>query len=154
MAVYTFPAFAERLLGVGEEVAHLSRPSIEQASLLMKRNILAAAPSRLRGVGKKGAKLGVGYTITEGLASSESVVRSRGPWQLIERDTKKHDIPGQKTKRGKRRGLPVVNGNPYSIVHHPGTHGKHIFEKAVFATMPQVNALFAEEMAAVLRSAL
>ncbi len=105
---------------------------------------------RLRGVGKKGARVGVKYTLFEG-ASPTAIVQATGPLQLIERDTKPHLIPrvtgsrrlrtasGRLSKKRESTGRNV-NGttvlffnNRYVTgpIGHPGTRGKHPFEKGV-----------------------
>lgn len=84
---------------------------------------------RLSGVGKKGANVSVvafprGDTV---------VVKMNGPAHLIERDTKAHQIP--KTRKRSRRGRPnaLRIGNQWVTgpISHPGTEGKHPFERGV-----------------------
>jgi hypothetical protein len=94
-----------------------------------------AAPNLvLRGVGKKGAKLGVRYTVL----NTTAIVRATGPLHLVERDTKPHVI-GPKSRKGKRRGaVRLPDGQFRGVIHHPGTKGKHPWAKGAEAARPIV----------------
>lgn len=130
----------------------------EAAALLIKSNIVAIAPKRLKGVGKRGAKLGVRYNIGHYEAAAKALIYATGPFQLVERDTKAHAIP-----RANRRNRTVVH-LPYSVqtvshasgttavatVHHPGTKGKHPFEKGALAAMPLIGPLYDSRLALVM----
>ncbi len=141
--------------------------------------------SKLRGVGKfnggsrTGARVGVTSKIlTSSLASASGIVQGTGPLQLIERDTSEHDIPRTAgSRRGRtasgrlshkrvatgttssgRRPLLIggIGGNwVMGPVRHPGTTGKHPFERGVNAVEFQAHiaavAEVSSSIAAVLR---
>lgn len=108
---------------------------------------------KLRGVGKRGSRVGVRYTIQASTERPSAVVQATGPLQLIERDTKAHNIPktegsrrlrtqagrlskkreatGRNTSRSARRVLKIGERYVTGPVRHPGTRGKHPFERGV-----------------------
>lgn len=105
------------------------------------------AGSKLRNVGKRGSVVGVKLTVN----SSTATVQATGPLQIIERDTREHTIPRttltrrQRTKSGRASRKREATGRnstgrvPLKIngdwvlgpVTHPGTKGKHPFERGV-----------------------
>lgn len=100
-----------------------------------------ASSGRLSGVGKSGARVDVRY---QQAPSGDYLVQAVGPYQLIERDTHGHRIPktldqtnSKRQARQRRAGFrgrkPLhIPGIGYrTSVHHPGTRGKHPFERAV-----------------------
>ncbi len=103
------------------------------------RGEIAAATkgsSRLSGVGRKGVKVGAGYDV-KGTANPTAIVQARGPLQLIERNTKAHPI--RPRRRGGRLALGSESrgfGPVASVADHPGTTGKHPFEKGVVRGVP------------------
>lgn len=108
---------------------------------------------RLSGVGKNGARVGV-RTVFNG--SRSAIVQATGPLQLIERDTSAHAIPRVTSSRRLRtaagrlshkrestgralsgRTILVINGSVITgPVQHPGTTGKHPFERGADAAAP------------------
>jgi hypothetical protein len=111
------------------------------AAQATKQTIQATSPSRLRGVGKRGARLNVRYTLTTTADNPAALVFATGPWQLIERDTKPHDIPKVRGKRARRR-YAVIDGHPYARAHHPGTRGQHPWAKGVEIAKPVIGRVF------------
>lgn len=112
---------------------------------------------KLRNVGKRGSRVGVKMTLN----GNSATVQATGPLQIVERDTKDHDIPQTRlTRRGRTAAgrlshkrvatgrtssgnkLLVINGNIITgPVRHPGTKGKHPFERAADAAeIPARNA--------------
>lgn len=122
-------------------------------------NTKEAAPNLRLKVGRKGRKIGVTY---KPLGVASYIVQATGPYQLIERDTEDHTIPrrragneyGRAKKSGKRRVyrkgitiyIPGIGWRKYA--HHPGTSGKHPFERAVRAFAPLMTKIAKEEIAA------
>lgn len=124
---------------------------------------------RLRNVGKRGARVGV--RLQKG--SKSTVVQATGPLQLIERDTRAHTIPRTVGTRRLRtaagrlshqrestgrvlsgRKILVINGSIVTgPVNHPGTTGKHPFDKGVAAAEPAAlqaaHNIFAKSLASV-----
>lgn len=126
----------------------------------IRSSIAAVAPSgRLRGVGKwnggnrPGARIGVTTKFRGSAQVAKAFVQATGPIQLIEKDTAAHDIPrttgsrslrtptGRLSKRRESTGVALsgrkilnIGGVPVmGPVHHPGTKGKHPFERGVNA---------------------
>jgi hypothetical protein len=131
------------------ELRTLERRTVQIAALAVKTSVTAQMAAagvqngKLRGVGKKGAKVGVRYD----LLGNTALVRATGPFHLLERDTKPHRIGQQKSLSG----LPLVNASGqdirkrYAVIpgvgvrawaNHPGTKGKHPWEKGVIGAVP------------------
>jgi hypothetical protein len=147
---------AKRLTKVAKEVSGAERPAVNKASLVLKksveRELLKVAPSRrLKGVGRKGARVGVRYDI-KGKRNFSSIVRATGPMHLIERSTRPHVITAGERERlpGLRRGaggrfvsnrrrgvLRTANGMFRRSVRHPGTRGRYPFAKGIKAGKPE-----------------
>ncbi len=159
---------------VGKDVEYAAT---EQAALLVKKHVLALTPGRLSGVGKSGAKLGVRYNIGKYEGRSKALVFATGPFHLIERNTRPHAIPklagsntrttGRKIRAKKGRlfgpafgGLsrkaldkkPLkLGGSTYRAhVHHPGTKGKHPWERGVAIAAPKIPDLYQNALHLVL----
>lgn len=117
------------------ELERSQRVALTAASFELKRSVEQRLPAskRLRGVGKKGARIGVRYDIeTDGRA----VVKAIGPLHLLERDTKAHEIKPKSSGRGSNRkqrkgAVRLANGEFRASVQHPGTKGQHPFEKGI-----------------------
>lgn len=127
--------FAGKCARAAEASRNSAKLGTEAAALATKRAILAVSPSRLRNVGKKGSKLGVRYTVSDTAEGSSALVFATGPFQLIERNTKAHMIPRQRSK-GRRRVIVIPGVGVRAFAHHPGTKGQHPFEKGVAAAFP------------------
>jgi hypothetical protein len=87
---------------------------------------------KLRGVGKKGAKIGVRYD----LVGETALVRATGPFHLIERDTKAHREPKVRGSRARKRLLVIPGVGVRASANHPGTKGKHPWAKGVLVAVP------------------
>jgi len=124
---------------------------VREASLATKASIKAIAPARLRGVGKKGQKLDVGFNMIGRGESAQSLIFARGPWQLIERDTAAHRIPRERGKRARMRYAVIPGVGVRAWAHHPGTKGQHPWAKGVAAAKPVVARLFASRSELVIR---
>lgn len=106
----------------------------------------AAAPGGvLIGVSRKGARVGV---VVQESRNGDWLVKVTGPYQLIERNTRAHREPAAGRRRRKAMLIPGIGYR--RSVHHPGTRGKHPFERAVDAYGPQVPAVFDREVAAAM----
>lgn len=111
----------------------------------MKVSVVAelGGVTRLRGVGKSGARIGVRYD----QRNKDVEVRMTGPAHLIERDTKPHPIGPRKKK-----ALTLAGGQVRSFVgDHPGTKGKHPFEKGVNRVLPRLTAIVLAEQVKSMR---
>jgi hypothetical protein len=92
-----------------------------------RRNTRRIATSgKLSGVGRSGTRVDVRY---DAAPSGDYLVHAVGPYQLIERDTHGHRIPRARGRRARVLHIPGVGYR--RSVHHPGTKGKHPFERAV-----------------------
>lgn len=131
-------------------VERMAFDCVNEAALVIKTTVLAGSPSRLSGVGKKGAKLNVRYDI-KGAKNPTALVRATGPWPLIERDTKPHDIPKARGKRGQVRPLLIGDQWVEGPVHHPGTKGQHPFAKGVEKSLPLVHKIFEKQFSSTVR---
>lgn len=127
---------------LADALPNASVRAVEAAGMTVKRSVQAALASggvsggRLRGVGTKGGRVGVRYDLkTANRANPAVLIRATGQMQLIENDTRPHEIT-PRARRGKR-ALSTPYG-PVASVQHPGTHGKRPFEKGVLAAMPLV----------------
>lgn len=134
----SIPVFLEKTARVGTELRRLERNMVLVAAQTVKTSVrsqLAAAGvenGKLRGVGKKGAKVGVRYDIL----GDKALVRATGPFQLIERDTKAHRIPKVRGARARKRVVVIPGVGVRAWANHPGTKGKHLWAKGVVAAVP------------------
>lgn len=147
----------ERRMGTlsSELSASIPREIITETAKIYKGVIKSSIDSvtnggRLRNVGRSGSRVGVRYTLFDG---NRAIVQATGPLQIIERDTKAHTIPrtagtrrlrtaaGRLSRKRESTGsvlsgrkVLVINGTPVmGPVNHPGTRGKHPFERGVAA---------------------
>lgn len=133
------------------ELRDVPKEAVGAAALHVKKTVLAVAPARLRGVGKRGAKLGVNYRIgTSADGDTSARVRAEGPWQLIEHDTQRHRIPKDRS-RGRKRVAVVPGYGPRSRVDHPGTKAQRPWAKGVALATPRVQAEFRATLPTALR---
>jgi hypothetical protein len=134
----TILRFLEKTAKMEGELHTLEHRTVEIAALAVKTSVTAAMAAagvnngKLRGVGKKGAKVGVRYDV----AGNTALVRATGPFQLIERDTKDHRIPKMRGSRAKKRVVVIPGVGVRAWANHPGTKGKHPWEKGVIAAVP------------------
>lgn len=127
-------------------------------ALHLKRGVEARLPKdrNLQGVGKKGANVGVGFKMT---SDTEALLTAKGPMQLIERDTKAHTIQpvsrGRGAKRKQRNGVLLLpDGQFRGAVKHPGTKGKHVFEKGVDDGRPKALKAMADPIGDAIKRGL
>lgn len=131
--------FTGKIEKTATNVAAAKRPAMNAAALAAKTEMQRGAPTFLRGVGRKGAKIGVRYTL---FGDNKAVVRWYGPAHLLNNPTKPHTITpkGRRGRRGGKRAL-VINGQPVARAQHPGTRGRGFFQKSKpRATREAVNA--------------
>lgn len=134
---------------------------LERARVRGTRNAALAVASRVRaetakaapagvlsGVGKAGAVVGVK---AEPIRGDGMIVKVTGPYQLIERDTAEHLEP-RPSKLGKTAlNIPGVGYRRFA--KHPGTKGKHPFERAVDGAASSVPAEYQKEVQAAVQRA-
>jgi hypothetical protein len=179
MSASTTPkALARDLAQAARNLKVANTEGVNDAALFVKKAMLAAAvmdaggDMRLSNVGKNGARLSVGYTVTAGKA----LVFARGPWGLPEFGASPHLITskqgGSRSRRArvlggeastKRRGKATV-GSVIGIgpvfgkratgainisgvgwrkyARHPGTKGKGSWDKQA----NRINPLLAKKL--------
>lgn len=132
-----FAAFQKNLVGA-------QRDGVRAGALLVttsvRRELARAAPSgRLSGVGRRGARLSVGFDAPRSTSNPVALVRARGPWQLIENRTRAHTIVAKRRRRAQtRRAAVLTPAGPRASVNHPGTRGKHPWERGVRVAEPRI----------------
>lgn len=129
--------FVGSIRGAAEGIGTSNRAALEVVAAAAKVTLLAApgAPKFLRGVGTKGAKTGVGYSVY-GQTNAFASVKWRGPAHLVNNPTAPHYVIPRR-----KRALKFPNGEFAMVVEHPGTKGKHFFEvgrEVVKRTAPEI----------------
>lgn len=117
------------------ETAGLNKAALFTKTVINKEIERVAPGRRMRGVGRRGARVGAGYTVRGHTAT----ISARGPLHLLERGTKPHEITPK--KRGKKKAVVTPYGPRRRIVH-PGTRGKHPWRKGVEKARPLVPKVF------------
>lgn len=121
-----------------------SKAIVTEIALAAKTDQMTAARAagvgeRLRGVGKRGAKVSVGFETIGNFANPAAIVKWRGPIQLVNDPTSSH-IETPRKRRGAKATLKLPDGFRREI-HHPGTTGKHFFEAGVEVTKAKAPAV-------------
>jgi hypothetical protein len=98
---------------------------------------------RLSGVGRRGARVGAKFTVGGG-SDPTAIIRATGPLHLIERDTDPHGI--RPKRRSKAKALRLANGMVRASANHPGTRGKHPWQKGLNRTRPGTRKVFTDEI--------
>lgn len=119
--------------------------AVNKAALMTKTTVLAFLTTAtggdrvLSGVGRNGAKLGVSYNTRGFYGNPTALVRATGKaFPLIERDTK----TGVRNRRRRSRRSALTAQGPQMGYYHPGTKGKHPFERGVNAAEPYTMGVF------------
>ena len=131
-----------KLNGLADAYEDLPKAQVAESSLIVKKSVQVFMPARLRGAGKRGAKLTVRYNEGVYPDGAKSLVYVTGPAQLIERDTQPHLIPRQRGARARQRYAVIPGVGVRAFANHPGTKGKHPWAKGVEAAMPRVRRVF------------
>jgi hypothetical protein len=162
---------AQRAARLSSELQSGPTKAVNAAAFTVKSSVagfLGGNSITLSGVGKKGAKIGVRYTI-RGTRNPTALVFATGPFHLIERDTKPHVIIGYSIGRlgkgkgsrskaarhaakqdlynalfGGQGGRMQIGGDEWRTgpFNHPGSTGKHPFERGVNAARPNVQRIY------------
>lgn len=130
MVAHSAEAVAKRMNAVAGAARKAQKISVQRAALVMKTVHLAglnadAPGGRLRNVGRKGAKLGVKYTMHGATGHASAIVEATGAWPILNNPTKPHEI---RSKKGKT--LRLGDGLFRASAQHPGTKGKRTWQKA------------------------
>lgn len=140
---------ARKLRQAGGAIDGAAKDGVGKAALLVKTSVLGelGGRTRLRGVGKKGAKIGVRYDI-KGTGNPTALVRATGPFHLIERDTRPHDV----SPKGKRKAINIPGIGPKAYATRAGgSKGRHPWEKGVNRALPIIPRVMMEEQSRSLR---
>lgn len=153
----TLKQFAARAGNLGPDLQANLRRGINAAALHTKRSIEAEmgaagiSGGRLRGVGTKGARIGVRYDV-KGTDNPVALVRATGPFHLIERSTRPHRITPKSRRRGQRKRAVAIPGvGPRASAQHPGTKAKAVFSKGVERAQPGVRRIVGESVMKAIR---
>lgn len=146
--------FVKHCETVGRKSQQLNTRVIEQTALQAKTIVLNAARSdvpslRLSHFGRKGVRLGVRYQAEKAAAATYGYNAARvvrpfppGPWGLLEKGAKEHEIrPRRRNRRGflgnKDGGFAAVGGVP-----HPAQSAKRTWSKGADLAVARGAALF------------
>lgn len=140
--------FAEKVARFGPNIEMAQSRAVGKACMFAKRSILAAAPAKLSGVGKKGGvKLGVRYDVKTFGSHVVGMVRAvpPGPWAIIERGRKGgYDIPRAR-KRGGGKVLHFADGGFARSVKGGPMKGKRPFAKGAVAAEQYTKQVYRNE---------
>lgn len=154
----TTPAqFAAKMSRLAAELPRDTEATTREAATFVKTTALAelrrVAPRQRLNAGR----LNVRYDVRTG-TNPVALVKAVGPWQLIENDTRPHRIVsrysgGTRSRRAQtgvfgpirpgsiRGGRRAVVLTPYGYrryARHPGTRGKHPWQKAMNRATPRI----------------
>lgn len=113
--------FGRRLGRLATHAGARNETAIAKAALVVKEAVVAQmhGVTRLRGVGRRGARIGVRYTITGTGGEAMARIKATGPFHLLERPTRAHDI-----LPATRQALKI--GDQFAAyAHSSGTRGKY-----------------------------
>ncbi len=147
---YTPEEASRRLAGFAGKLQAVQRAAVEAAALEVTRSIRSevghavGGDMRMSGVGRRGAKVGAFYNLL-GHKNPTAMILARGPLHLVERDTKPHRIPKQRDRRARTRRVNIPGVGWRMSANHPGTRGKHPFERGAEKGVPRATRAFAAE---------
>lgn len=160
----TLTQFGARMQESRALIFEAQRVSVSKSAVLVKKSVQAqlrsAAPhGTIKGRGKRPGRIGVRFDLRLAGSQPAAQVYATGPFQLIERDTKAHREPAQQAtgsrKRFRKRKVLNIPGIGYRAhAQHPGTKGKHPFQKGVDVAAPLVPRTFQTELDRQLRKAI
>lgn len=135
MGVYTLEEFVGKIGELMAAELQVAREGTALAVPVVEASIRATSPSVLRGYhGRGSGTLGLRHVIH----GEEAEIIGIGPWALIERNTRPHGEP---------KALDGVVVTPYGVfshVQHPGTQGKHVFQRGSEISVPAVERVYGE----------
>jgi hypothetical protein len=146
----------------GAQAQGVRRAAVYATTMIRNEIRSATGDMRLSGVGRKGARVGARFDV-KGTRNPTALIRATGPLHLIERDTGPHSIypkgqtfattrKGNVRRRGTSRALKIGEGYA-AYAEHPGTRGKHPFQKGVAKAAPETPRIFQREVRAAIAKA-
>lgn len=132
--------FAVKMHRAAGNIQQAPRGIVERGAITLKRSVQGtlalAAPSGRLNVGKRGQRVGVRYDL---IPPASAKVFMFGPAHLLESDTKAHPIPRQTLRRRRKpRRLSIPGIGVRMSAMHPGTKGKHPWERGISFGLPKV----------------
>lgn len=133
--------FTGKLDKLATEMANVQAP-LEATAFRGKQIFLAAAASAgvlgAKPAGKRkliGARYDTKNRKSNTLGEGQVVITYTGPAHLVNNPTRAHVIlprrrPGVRTRRKQAARALTINGDLRARANHPGTRGKHFYEKA------------------------
>jgi len=147
------------LVSGGRGITRANRVGVEKACLagknVMLANMTAAlGGTRMSGVGRKGAKVGVRYDV-RGYQNPVGIIKYVGPVHLVNSDRRAYDIlprNSQTTAKGNRRrgakALAATGFGPYGKVHMKAKAGKNFTDRAETIVLAQSKRIIDKEIQA------
>lgn len=128
--------------------AVVAAANVYKASVLLQAAKDVGADRRMSNWGRKGVKLGAGYTVRESGAKTTAVLTPRpaGVWSALSTGTAPHDIypganrPGRRRRAGKK--ALAFGGRHAAKVSHPGASGKQTWQRGVKIAEPRARRAF------------
>lgn len=136
-------AFARKMQTAGQAVKSSETIGLAGASLAVKRAVAAVA-----GKDATSKLTRVNYQVVAGQTPRSIIRMTNRKAHLLERDTRPHIESARR-----RQALNIPSVGPRASAHHPGTKGKHYFEKGVAAALPIVGKEFDKALELELRKA-
>ena len=123
--------FVNKIERLGTMTERNALATINKGAFAFKNIVLTQAESQ--GV-RRSSKLarkswGVNYKVTPG-SIPFAVVKIRGPFHLVNSDTKEHEVRPKTKGRGAKKKALAFNGIVVASAMHPGTKGKGIWANA------------------------
>lgn len=143
-------AFASKIAAGGKAIEKAEKVTIAESAQAGKA-IMAANMgfTRLRGVGKRGGKVGVRYKLVGGPHPS-ALLSYFGAVHLVNNDTSAHRIEPKAGKRG-AKALTIGSGL-VANADHPGTKGRKFFEHSKPQVAQAAGKIQQRNVSATLRS--
>lgn len=144
---------AGKLNRAGEAVGSAPRAGVTKACQAGKTVMLSALTSavggtRLRGVGARGARVGVRYRVYGPESATTGVLGYTGPVHLVNNDTSAHEI----YPRRRKALSPSSHAWAAAKVEHPDTAGAHFAEPAERVVLANAKRVIDGEARARLRA--
>lgn len=139
--VMTVEQFAKRMATAPARVETEMRKAVTLAGQVLGQSARRKLPQsgQLRNVGRGGAPIGVKVLPTVGHRRPTSLITATGPLWLLDNRTKAHTIRARSS-----RTLALPDGGRPTTVRHPGTAGRHGFDKGIVEGLPLAKSLIAE----------
>lgn len=136
----SIPQFVGKLQKAPETLKQGQTAAVKQAAMAAKTAFLHA-PGKPSKVARK--TVGVNFRM---FGTDSALVRYTGPAHLVNNPTKPHQIAPKR-----RKAVRLRDGSLRSVIEHPGTTGKHFYEKAKPVAAKAATAAYTSETRQQLR---